>query len=568
VVQDHGYCVYNYHSNNGTPVYDYNLKTNHAMIEQVEEDVYVSPEGDNNNSGLTPDKPLKNIWYAMTKIKPDTNNKRTIYVMPGTYSPSTNGEIFPLNARSNSALVGEDMNTCILDAEQTWFHYSCRSTTYSLTLKNLKFINGNSFIDDVFDYGGAIHLAWYHYDISLQNIIIENCIGLDGGGANILTHDWLALDNVHAKNNLGGFSVRTLYTDQQERYAVMARNCSFQNNAYYMDDYGSGGGYVCGVSYTQTRPLTSSTTGMLVAGNESRDFWGDLDHLSTFGVAGGINNISNITVADNVNKDDLPGAYTTLDNMTSRLYNSIFYGNEHPSIILTVLPPLVKPGELYLDYSLIELGFNDIWNQYNYNILHYGVNNIEGSPLFAGEGEHPYALQAGSPCINTGTPMYEDGTPGGDASMEPPYIKEEYGKYILYTHGYDTIHLPATDIAGNPRIAYGRIDMGAYEFADTTVNLPERPTYLGGKIKVVPNPFQESTAIEFTLLKEGNYKVLIHDINGHLIKNLLECFTLPGNYHMRWHADDNQGQKIPSGHYIISVLFNGKPVGSVKVRRW
>jgi len=562
VLQDHGYCVFNYHTSNATPVFDYTLEANHAMIDQVEADVYVSPQGNNSNSGLSPDEPLKNIWYAMAKINPDTNNQRKVHVLPGTYSPTINGEIYPINARNNSYLLGEDMNTCILDAEQTWFHYSAHSESYSLALKNMTFINGNSFINDVWDYGGAIHLAWYHYDISLQNIRIENCIGLDGGGANILTQNCLSLENVHTENNSGGFSFRALYSDQSVRYAIMAKNCSFRNNSYYLDNYGSGGGYACGNSYVQSNPLISKTVGILVANNKSRDYWGGLEYLTTFTVAGGINNITNITIADNSNNDNLPGAYTTLDNMTSRLYNSIFYGNLHPSIVLVAQPPIGEPGVLYIDYSLIEQGLDDIWNQQNYNTLHYGVNNIEGNPIFKGEGEHPYELQAGSPCINTGTPMYEEG-------MDPPYIKEEEGKYILYTHEYDTIHLPETDIAGNPRIAYGRIDMGAYEFVDTTVNIRQRPPqYLGGEIKVTPNPLQESTAIKFTLLKKGNLKIIIYDLNGHPVKHFLDGYSTPGNFNLRWHADDDKGRKIPSGHYIINVMLDGENVGSVKVRKW
>ena len=153
--------------------------------------------------------------------------------------------------------------------------------------------------------------------------------------------------------------------------------------------------------------------------------------------------------------------------------------------------------------------------------------------------------------------------------MEPPYIKEENGKYILYTHEYDTIHLPETDIAGNPRIAYGRIDMGAYEFVDTTVSIMKRPPkYLGEEIKVTPNPFEYSTAIKFTLLKKGHCIVKIHDLNGRLVKTLLDTHTVPGNFEMRWHSAFDNGNKIPSGHYIINVLLDGENAGSVKVRRW
>jgi len=560
-ISDHGYCLLNV-DDFGSPVYDIELIANHAMIDQVEADVFVNPDGSNSNSGLSSEEPLRNIWYAMTKINPDTNNRRKVYILPGTYSPSVNGEIFPINARSNTTIEGADMNTCILDAEQNWFHYSAHSASYSLTLKKLKLINGNSFIDDYYTYSGAIHLDRTYYDIQLQDITIENCIGMDAGGAEILSRDWISLENIHTKNNKGGFSFSTYYTDQPIRHAIIAKNCSFQENSYYMEDFGSGGGYVSGNSYIQTNPLISTTAGILISKNESRDFWGGLQQLATFGIGGGVNNITNVTIADNINKNNLPGSYTTLDNMTSRFYNSIIFGNEHPSIVLVAQPPVGEPGVLYIDYSLIEQGLDDIWNQQNFNILHYGVNNIEGNPMFKGEGEHPYELLPESPCINTGTPMYEEG-------MEPPYIKEEDGKYILYTHEYDTIHLPETDIAGNPRIAYGRIDMGAYEFVDTTVNIGQRPPkYLGGEIKVIPNPFEYSTAIKFTLLKKGHCVVKIHDLKGRPVKTLLDTFTIPGNFEMRWHSDFDNGNKIPSGHYIISVILDGENVGSVKVRRW
>jgi len=562
VAEDHGYCIYNYHTNNGVPVYNYTLEVNHPMIAQVNTDVYVSPTGDNSNSGLTPDEPLKNIWYAMTKINPDTNDRRTVNVMPGTYSPSVNGEIYPINARSNSALIGADRNTCILDAEQTWFHYSCHSTSYGMKIKNLSLINGNSVTDlDVDFEPGSISLDWAHYNYTLENLKIQNCYGLSSSACRLLTMDYLSLIDILATDNFGGQTIVAGYSDQPFRDAIIARNISVINNSYYLTGYGFDGGAFCITTSYNENPLRATVAGAVICGNKNYDSWGGSQHLSCFLVNGSINNITNITVADNENINHLPGAYSTWENMTSRMYNSIFYGNEHPSIVLGVEPPMQNPGELFLDYSLIEQGMDDIWNQQNFNILHYGINNIEGNPLFVGTGEHPYELQADSPCINTGTPMYEPG-------MEPPYIKQENGKYILYTHGNDTIHLPATDIAGNPRIAYGRIDMGAYEFKDTTVNIKPRPQFLASGIKAIPNPFQQSTAIEFTLLKEGHYIVQIHDMQGRLLKTLLDTFTQPGNFHLRWHADDDNGNKLPSGNYIINLLFEEQNVGSLKVRRW
>lgn len=557
---DHGYCIYN-SDDNGAPVYDIELIANHAIVDQVEADVFVSPDGDNANSGLTPDTPLKNIWYAMTKIKPDTNTKLTIHVFPGTYSPSSNAEIFPINARNNSVLMGEDMETCIFDAEETWFHYSCHSMTYGMELRNLTFVNGNSItnLDNRFK-PGSIDLSYSHFNYTIENLLIKNNKGLSSSACRLLTRDNMYLNDISASGNFGGLTILAYYSAEPVRRAIVARNISVTANQYYGTGFGfNGGGLGFGNSYTEIAPLIASVSGILVCNNLVYDSWGGADFLSCFSVNGRKNNISNVTLANNQNEGNLPGAYSTWDNKKSYMYNAIFYGNEHPSIVLGVEPPLENPGELYIDYSLIELGITDIWNQYNYNILHYGTNNIEGNPLFKETGAHPYQLQAGSPCIDAGTPMYQPG-------MQPPYIKEENGKYVLHTEGNDTLHLPATDLAGNPRITGSRIDMGAYEYNDSLhIGMQQRPPLLGSNVRAMPNPMQESTSIQFTLLASGHCEVKIHDLQGQFLTTIMDAHTQPGNFKLRWHGTNNAGNKLPAGHYLISVTLNGKTLDTVKV---
>lgn len=562
VQNDFGYCIYNYHTNNGTFVYDYQLNANHAMIEQAGDDVYVSPDGSNNNSGLTPDYPLKNIWYAMTKIQSDSNNHRTIHILPGTYSPSSNHEIIPLNVRCYSTLSGENMNTCIIDAEQNWFHLSCHPQSSGINIKNLSFINGNSlvYLDYWFD-PGSIDMTRAVDNLLIDNVKFSDNIGLSSSACRLTILRKSFLSNIHASNNYGGRTVSANYASENIDRAIVARNIAINENSYYGDGYGfSGGGFVIGCSYTQTHPLIPTVANIQVCNNKMYDSWGGADFLACFLVNGRSNFITNATITGNQNENQLPGAYATWENMKSYVYNSVFYDNEHPQIVLGVEPPLNTPGELYIDYCLIEQGLDDIWNQQNFNILHYGANNIEGNPLFKGTGEHPYQLQAGSPCIDAGTPMYEPG-------MQPPYIKEENGKYVLYTHSMDTLHLPATDLAGNPRISGGRIDMGAYEFTDTTQRIGERPKYLGGEITAAPNPMQESTEIRFTLLAEGHLQVQVHSLQGRLLNTLIDAQTQPGNFRVRWHADDTKGNKLPPGYYLVSVILNGETLSTVKVNK-
>ena len=370
-MQDLGYCIFN-SNGNGAPVYNIELVANYAMIEPEDADVFVSPDGDNVNNGLTPEEPLKNIWYAMMKINPDTNYKRTVHVMPGIYSPSVNGEIYPINARSNSSLEGEDMNTCILDAEQSWFHYSCHSTSFGMKIKNLTLINGNSITYlDSHSKPGSIALDATYYNFSLENLKIQNCYGLSSSACRLITMDFLSLNNISAMDNFGGQTITASYSDQILRDAIIARNISVINNSYYLAGYGfNGGAFVITTSYINL-PLRATIAGAVICGNKNYDWWGGAEYLACFLVNGRSNNITNVTVADNENDNHLPGAYATWEDMTSHVYNSIFYGNEHPSIILGLEPSLFNPGELYLDYSLIEQGMDDIWNYQNYNILHY-----------------------------------------------------------------------------------------------------------------------------------------------------------------------------------------------------
>ena len=80
---------------------------------QVNADLYVSPEGNNENDGLTPETPLRTVYYAMSKIVVDSVNVRAINLLPGTYSEV---EPFPIYASSYVSLIGEDQETTIVEA--------------------------------------------------------------------------------------------------------------------------------------------------------------------------------------------------------------------------------------------------------------------------------------------------------------------------------------------------------------------------------------------------------------------------------------------------------------------
>ena len=83
----------------------YNIQN--GKVQPVAADLYVSPEGNDSNSGLSAEEALNTIALALTKISADDMNPRSIYLAGGEYSPSKNAQIFPLNMAAYVSLVGD-----------------------------------------------------------------------------------------------------------------------------------------------------------------------------------------------------------------------------------------------------------------------------------------------------------------------------------------------------------------------------------------------------------------------------------------------------------------------------
>jgi len=96
------------------PIDEFDLNIINYKIDQVQADLYVNPQGSNNNSGLSPSEPLKTIKFALLKILPDSLNPLNIYLSEGIYSQSTNEESIPIHIKKYVSLVSDSR------ADITW----------------------------------------------------------------------------------------------------------------------------------------------------------------------------------------------------------------------------------------------------------------------------------------------------------------------------------------------------------------------------------------------------------------------------------------------------------------
>lgn len=188
--------------------------------------------------------------------------------------------------------------------------------------------------------------------------------------------------------------------------------------------------------------------------------------------------------------------------------NSVIWRNSSAYFVPTQL--YLSKG-FYTTYSSVEGG-------------HEGVGNLDTNPGFLFSGDHPFRLAGDSPCVDAGAPD---------------------------TTG---LLLPPVDLAGDPRLQNGRIDMGAYESALATGIVHAEAPLVSGLGGNRPNPFNPATTIAFSLSKEGRVSLVVHDISGRVIAVLLDEILEAGEHVRAWDGKDSRGRDLGSGVYLVRMV--------------
>ncbi len=509
--------------------FDYTFSCLNAKIEEIDQDLYVSPDGNDNNSGLTPDDPLQTIAWAQTLIKRNDDNPNTIHLAPGIFSPSLNNQIYPLNVKNGVIYEGVSSEETILNAEfysPFFFQFSRNQPEFSkLVMKDLKIINGDSVNDP---YSGGINI--YQADLDLTNVIFENCYGYSGGA--ICTFNGLAnINGVIATNNYGcgtlSFSIE-YNCPNPERNVKIANSIISDNNPSVFDpDFHAGGALQISGHPTIIGDFYAQLVNCEITGNHD-NFYNSITGLGGSVVLFMDNSINvdivNCTFGNNT-LDYNTGCSITVDNSELNLYNSILYNNDGYSFNLW------EDAIVNISHSLIEGGDDNVNYYYPLATVNWLEGNLDENPMFDSLGTYPFALLENSPCINAGTLDLPAG-----------------------------IELPEFDLAGNPRIYGYTIDMGVYEFQGIPQSNDENEIIVPEITRITnyPNPFNPTTTIKLDLAESGKIELAIYNIKGQKVKTLLDAYSSKGIFEIIWRGIDDNKKKVSSGQYFIKLKVNGK----------
>jgi len=153
--------------------------------DDISGNVYVSTSGALGAAGTESD-PLSTIFEAIARMSADSIHPGIIHLANGLYSPTTNGEYFPIGVTNYVSIIGESESGVILDADSMANVMSFINTNHS-SISNLTITGG----------AGGIHCT-----LSNPTLLNLTITGNLGSGISCVNNSNPTLTNVTITDNI------------------------------------------------------------------------------------------------------------------------------------------------------------------------------------------------------------------------------------------------------------------------------------------------------------------------------------------------------------------------------
>jgi hypothetical protein len=96
----------------------------------------------------------------------------------------------------------------------------------------------------------------------------------------------------------------------------------------------------------------------------------------------------------------------------------------------------------------------------------------------------------------------------------------------------------------------------------------DAPSIGGGAVATVafalepnqPNPFRADTRIEFALPSAANTSLAVYNVQGQMVRELVDGPRDAGRHTVDWDGRDSGGQKVAAGVYFYRLESDGRTV--------
>ncbi len=498
---------------------------------QGEYDIYVSPDGSDDNSGTSIDEPLLTLHAATTKALTDSVPPHIIHLAGGNYSASVTGEQFPFYGRSDMWIIGEGAENTIIDGDSDTLIMKIIGVD-GFYMADVSLRNG--FNDDM---GGGVYCD--ESDVLFERVNIQTCFGKYGGGMFVGNGSGIELVDVLISNNKarrGGGIYCTRKSTILGNSALISGNIAAPS--------GGGGGIYC---YRMSGYLLN----LYITDNEAKSGGGIYCYRNSPLIYNNVimNNSSThnggglcISYADSImimntsfsgNSANRGGAIHSSGSDPTTIFNCILWDNNYYEVSLSASDLIVGNNNMKGDSNNFFVTGS--------STIEWLEGNINEDPLFSGSTEHPLSIEPGSPCIDAG-----------------------FHQTLTHQRQY------FWDIIGHNRCIDGNldgvkvIDMGAYEYVpsddgfDRADNIQTsfnpRPSTVNSLFRVYPNPCKDICKLDYKVGSNqyaagSKVNINLYTLNGTKMKTIVQETQTPGDYTVQSDVSD-----LPDGIYIVRLL--------------
>jgi len=366
--------------------------------------------------------------------------------------------------------------------------------------------------------GGALYLSGDKTRVDMSNSIISGNMAPytngNGGGGGIFNGDsaTLTMTNCTVSNNA---AIRTgdrswgygggIYNC--EKATLTMTNCTISGNLAI-----NGGGILNDATMTMTNCTVSDNKASYFGSGVANRYYNTTLTMKNCTING------NIVVKAVLN--DFGAKLTMINCTVSENTRGFMYNANGAELTMTNCIVWANSGstetEIRRQSGTISIWYSDVQGGIPTGVTD-GGGNINVDPLFMDAENGDYHLLVDSPCIDTGdpdSPLDSDGT---------------------------------------------RADMGAFPYVHPIIVLVGQQPSEFVLYPNFPNPFNPSTTIRFSLPGAGPVLLSFYDVNGRLVRTLIDGTMQAGLHEVVWNGRDQSGRAVASGIYLYR-LTSGKGI--------
>ncbi len=540
---------YPYYGENNAYVQYYNNDANglseifiqSPLYQYVTSSLYLSPDGDDANDGLTPETALRTPWVAFSKLPVQVSSNRTVYFAPGIYNNTRNGIGVGLHVPAGLTIQGAGKEETVISIDNSYYRgygMYVKPDAYRVEINDLtiKQTNGSalycsgaeevivsnvSFEDCQHAFYSFISIVGEDTHVTFDNVTFQNTVNnQDGGELLWIVGSEVSLTNCQFKNNVMDISQAwaNYMINISDCDSVLVKDCLFMNNDTYYE-YGAmqiEGSSIVWDNNLYTNNITHTTGNLYFRGS-------DVYVLnSTFSM--------NTSCTSDHNFLDLIG------HNKLRVINCISDNNTQIDEIDC------SSDDLLIDYCTFTRQF-----------ALYGIDPAD-------IGNNVYTQVALD--LNGGDPADMDFYLYNVSNLTDPSITIDNGTTDL-SYFYPGYMFPTYDAVGNPRIYNGTIDIGALEFCPAMEEDDNSLAVTGNLLQGnFPNPFNPTTTIKFSLAKQAQADISIYNIKGQRVRTLTDRSYQQGKHAIIWDGKDDKGNSLSSGIYFYKLRVDNLDIST------